>query len=194
MPATAEVPQPILDIYYVALAIRNETCDRVSQDAGDFLFFHPERQWRELIESRRNSEACDVLTTAAKNLVRVADDELRPFVKRAARRLLDSVRALASYQPGYIERVHVVEASEARALRLSNHAVSYNYWTLDTASLARLDELRSEVYVKLVELEALFKDYPDALSRVIAVARRIAGHVLKPVDAERVAEWLKAVA
>jgi hypothetical protein len=69
--------------------------------------------------------------------------------------------------------------------------VTYFLWQLPEAGEERLRQLRSQVRIKLIELDELFELHPDPLSRTLAMMRRIAPILLGDEEAEPVREWVK---
>lgn len=181
--------EPIADIFAVARAVSVETRARVREELADFLVARPTAAWGELIEQRRKNGTCVRLAAAGKRLVRLSVAESRPFVTRAAKNLIRAVRDLAEYRPEYGEKVHVVCADDARELRLSQAETTFATWTPTAASVARLDELRDVVKVKVLELRSLFEYHTDPVSRFLSVAQQAAAVVLEPTAAGLVAAW-----
>ena len=182
-------PQAVSDIYNVAVTYSRVTRELIASDAGDFLFAAPVNRWRKIIDQRQAAPPRTTLTAAGRAVVKLASPSARKYVRRAVGNLLASVDELAAFVPEYAPLEHVVSAEESQELSLGETAMSWHTWTPTGASAARFDELRAEVRVRLVELSSLFEEYPDPLARVLSVMRRIAGCVLEPTMAAKVAAW-----
>jgi hypothetical protein len=69
----------------------------------------------------------------------------------------------------------------------------YTTWAPTADSVARLDELRARVRVRLIEAESLFEWYDSPASRLLAVMRRATSVLLEPTAAALVVDWLTSL-
>lgn len=182
------IPEPIDQIYRAACGYSRQARDRVTTELNDLVFDSPRGEWEQLRAARTKGGTARSLSAAGRALIESASPVARPYVTRAVRRLLAAVTALAEYQPEHVRQQHVVPASIARRMGLGRLA-SFATWAPTTASVIRLDDLRTQVRVALITLASLFEEHATPAARVLTVAQRVAAVVLEPTAAALVQQW-----
>jgi len=130
------------------------------------------------------------LDAAAAKLCELASPETHRGVQRVVEGLVAAVEELAAFVAEY--RIGELVIPEAIARRLWDGGEDRSpIWTATVESLARLDGLRQRVRVRLIEADELFRQHPDPLSRLCAVAARVSEVVLPPPRAGVVGEWFQ---
>lgn len=181
MNATANPPEQIQAIYQTAMVISRDTRARVAADLAGAPSVLPDRLWGAIIDSRRQAGVCAKLAAAGKQIVRASNPTSRRYVSRAVRNLIAAVRELGEFHPKYVEQVEV--KSEASGETVARR------WKPTVASVARLDDLRKIVRVRLIEVDSMFDVFEDPMARLLSVMQRAAAVVLEPTMAAKVVAW-----
>lgn len=175
-------------IYRAAREVSWETRGELASSLAGLNLIDPAERWEDIIRRRTEGRLTQGVRAAGGKVVNLAGaGELGRAVRRAVRNLVEAVGELAGYRPGF-ETVEI----ELRDLPPEwgiGPGASVTEYRPTPASVARLDELRQAVFVRLVELDELLRDHPDPIARVLAVLRRIAVRLVPTAEGARVARW-----
>jgi len=179
---TATHDDLLAELLSVAVDISIDSRRRVQAEQDDILIKRPVERWTAAAERASDGR----LTQAARMLPKLAAVEMRPHVRAAVGRALEAIQALAGWRPEYRRTVLRWEGAIHQGER---EVFEVPTWTVTPECVVDLRERRDVVQLRLVELEELHRDHPDALSRAIAVMTRAAG--VEPTEADgRVSVWL----
>lgn len=178
---TADPLEHVRTIYQTAREVSHETRRELAGHLAGGTYSDPRPRWEHVLAGRAGRGVAQKATTAGVQVVRAAAAQPGRAVRLAVRELVRAVEELTAFVPRYDEWTQYDEHLE-RDVAL--------YWPT-AESVEHLDLLRQRVYVKLIELDSLFREYPDPLGRVLAVARRIAVKLLPTAEAARVTRWVE---
>ncbi len=187
--AETGTPPEILDVYHIAREVSRETRQMVASDLDGFVFDPPASRWDSIIAERVAEGHQQRAVAATRQLLARTRPECIRAVQRTTKALLKAVADLAEFVPEYEPHELELPASIAKRMGFRRRDRTFYSWTPTAASVARLDELRVKVRLRLIELDSLYEDFPDPLARLLAVAARAAHTILSPTTATLVSTW-----
>ena len=171
--AETDIPPEILDVYQIARAVSVETRQQVHCDLDGLVFDPPAAR-----VGRASSPSVPPGRPPAARLW-LQPGDLLPEPGRnicgpcgaRTKALLAAVADLAEFTPEY--EPHELEIPVGIAQRMGwRRDRTFHTWTPTAASVARLDELRVKVRLKLIELDSLYEAFPDPLAHACSPWRR----------------------
>jgi hypothetical protein len=174
----------VREIYQLARECSHETRRELAGHVAGGTYTDPRPRWEHVLAERAGRGVTQKVTTAGGCVTRAAaagQHRPRPAVRLTVKNLVRAVEELTAFVPEYDEWTHYVE-------HLDRDVAVF----IPTAeSVEHLDQLRQRVFVRLVELDEVLRDYPDPLARVLAVAKRITLKLLPTAEAARVTRWFE---